>query len=264
MSELDRELRALAAAVDYPPTPDLASRVAARIAAERRPQSRLPLRSALLVAGLWLAVTATTVVAAARPVADALLDASGLVGVKLERTAEPAPVPAPRALDLGTRFDSVDAVPGLSFAPLVPRVAGGPDGVYGRPATPGGEISLVYPPGPELPRTTSTDAGLLVTEFRGDLAPEYLTKIAPVATTVERVVIDGDRGIWIGGAPHFFAYREPDGDLIERDLEVAENVLLLERGPVLIRMEGAFDRATAVRLAASLQAEGTSGDGGLY
>jgi hypothetical protein len=263
MSELQRDLRALAAAIDYPPTPDLAAQVGARLDTARRTPQRPPLRLAVAIAAVWLAATSATVLAASRQVADALLDASGLVGVKIERTSEPAPAPAPRDLDLGRRVRTLEAIPGLSFAPLKPRLAGSPAEVYARPQTPAGEISLVYEPRASLPPAITTGTGLLITEFRGDLLPEYLTKIAPQATTVERLRIDGHRAVWISGAPHYFLFRTPGGPIAERDLHVAQNVLLLERGPVLVRMEGAFSRATAIRLARSLHCHGTCRASGL-
>jgi hypothetical protein len=263
MPELQRDLRALAAAIDYPPTPDLAAQVGARLDTARRTPQRPPLRLAVAIAAVWLAATSATVLAASRQVADALLDASGLVGVKIERTSEPAPAPAPRDLDLGRRVRTLEAIPGLSFAPLKPRLAGSPAEVYARPQTPAGEISLVYEPRASLPPAITTGTGLLITEFRGDLLPEYLTKIAPEATSVERLRIDGDRAVWISGAPHYFLYRAPGGPIAERDLQVAQNVLLVERGPVLVRMEGTFGRATAIRLARSLHCLGTCGASGL-
>jgi hypothetical protein len=92
-----------------------------------------------------------------------------------------------------------------------------------------------------------------VTEFRGDLAPEYLGKVVGLKATVERLRIDGRRAIWIEGAPHFFLYREPDGDVAESRMRLAQNVLLLERGRLLVRLEGAFGRDRAIALARSLR-----------
>lgn len=253
MAELERDLRALAEAIEYPPTPDLAARVRARLPAARREPAPLRLRQALAIAALWLAISTTAILALSRDAADALLDAYGLNGVTIERTTAPAPAPAPQRLDLGPKTSLRHAARELSFVPLVPRIDGGPDEVRLNPVPSGGELSLLYEPRPSLPPAVTTGTGLLVTEFRGDLLPEYLTKIAPQATSVERLRIDGRRAIWIAGAPHYFLFRTPDGQVSESDLQVAQNVLLIERGDVLVRMEGAFDRATAVRLAGTLK-----------
>ncbi len=252
MGELERDLRALAAQIEYPPTPDLAGRVAARLGAVRRAPTRPRLGRALAVTSVWLVAATVAILAASRDVADALLDAYGLAGVSVEGTDEPAPAPAPRQLDLGSRTSLDRAARRLSFAPLVPRLEGGPDEVYVNEAPPGGELSLLYGPRPALPPAITTGTGLLVTEFRGDLAPEYLTKVAPQATTVQRLRVDGDRAIWIAGAPHYFFYDLPGGAFAERDLQIAQNVLLIQRGDVLVRMEGAFGLNTAVRLAGTL------------
>ena len=56
------------------------------------------------------------------------------------------------------------------------------------------------------------------------------------------------------GAPHFFFYRSPKNPFEERRLRLAQNVLLLEHGRLLVRLEGAFDRARAIELARSLEA----------
>lgn len=251
MSELERRLQSLAAEIEFPPTPDIASRVGARLAGARPAPARLPLGRAVAVAAIWALATAGTVVAASRDVSDALLDLSGLDGVTIERTDERAPAPEPRPLDLGSPTAVDEVIRKLSFLPLLPTRGGGPDEVYLRKGVPGGELNLVYEPRADLPATAS-GFGLLITEFRGDLLPGYLRKIAPATTTVERLRIDGSQAIWIAGAPHFFVYRAPGGDFSERDLQVAENVLLIEHGDVLVRMEGAFDRDAAVRVAGTL------------
>ena len=89
-------------------------------------------------------------------------------------------------------------------------------------------------------------------EFRGDLLPEYTAKIAGQATRIERLRIDGERAIWLEGAPHFFFYRPPGQTFREERLRLAQNVLLLEHGRLLVRLEGAFDLDKARELARSL------------
>jgi hypothetical protein len=254
MGELERDLRALRTQIAYPPTPDLAGRVGARLGAPRRAPARLRLGQAIAVTAASVIVCTVAILAASRDVADALLDAYGLAGVTVERTDEPAPAPAPRPLELGSRTSLERAARRFPFAPLVPQLAGGPDEVYVNEGPPGGELSLLYEPRRGLPPAVTTGTGLLVTEFRGDLAPEFLTKVASQATTVHRLRVGGDRAIWIAGAPHYFLYDRPGGGIAERDLQIAQNVLLIERGDVLVRMEGAFNFATAVRLAGTLAA----------
>ena len=149
----------------------------------------------------------------------------------------------------------------------MPADPGEPDAIYVRRDIPGGELSLAYRPRPGLPEATATGLGLLVSEFRGDLVPEFVGKLAGEATSIERLTLDGQRAIWIEGAPHFFFYRRPDGTSTERTLRLAANVLLLERGDTLVRLEGGFglragegDRpvAGAARLAVSPSTSGAA------
>jgi hypothetical protein len=182
-----------------------------------------------------------------------VLDFLGLQGATVERR-ETLPTPPPeRPLDLGTRMTLDEATDPLGFTPLVPQALGDPDGVYVRTGLPGGELSLAYRARPGLPRAGSTRLGALVGEFRGDLSPEYLGKVVGPATTTERLTVDGDPAIWIEGAPHFLLYRDPDGVIVESTMRVAQNALLLERGPLLVRLEGAFDRERAIEIARSLR-----------
>jgi hypothetical protein len=272
MPELERMLSRLGDELDWPATPDLTASVMARIeraeppapegaAPERAARARrlsglLPpagLRRSLALAAVGLLLLAGTVFAAVPGVRDAVLDLFGLRGATVERR-ETLPTPPPeRPLDLGTRTTLAGATGQLGFEPLVPADLGRPDGVYVRTGPPGGELSLTYRARPGLARAGSTRLGLLVTEFRGDLSPEYLGKVVGSTTTTERLRIDGNRAIWVEGAPHFFFYRTPEGQVVEDQLRIAENVLLLERGRRLIRLEGAFERDRAIAIARSLR-----------
>ena len=163
------------------------------------------------------------------------------------------PAPPLRPLQLGERATLSDAREPLAFDPLVPEAAGEPSAVFVDRAVPGGVLSLAYRPADGLPEARSTRLGLLVSEFRGDLSPEYFGKMAGQFTKIERLRVDGERAIWLEGAPHFFFYRPPGEPFREEKLRIAQNVLLLERGDVLVRLEGAFDRDKAIELARSLR-----------
>jgi hypothetical protein len=260
MPELERMLTRLGEQLEWPPTPDLAPGVRARLdepaPRRRRLAGLLPpagLRRSLALALVALLLLAGTVFAAAPGVRDAVLDFFGLQGATVERR-ETLPTPPPeRPLDLGARTSLAAARERLGFEPLVPSQPGEPDGVYVRSGPPGGELSLAYRARPGLPRAGTTRLGLLVSEFRGELAPEYLGKIVGQATAVQRLSIDGAPALWIQGAPHFFFYRGPGGEPADTTLRIAQNVLLAERGGLLVRLEGAFDRERAVAIARSLR-----------
>jgi hypothetical protein len=262
MPELEQALTRLGQELDWPPTPDLSQRVMARLDEEHLGEGRrrgrgyrraFPLaRRSLALALVALLLLAGAAFAALPGVRDAVLDFLGLQGATIERRATLPPAPAERPLDLGARTTLARAADELGFAPLVPADPGEPDAVYIHRELPGGELSLAYRPRAGLPRARSTRLGLLVSEFRGDLSPEYMGKIAGQATRVARLRVDGDPAIWLEGAPHYFFYRAPGGRFVDTQLRIAQNVLLLQRGRLLIRLEGAFDRERAISIARSL------------
>jgi hypothetical protein len=260
MDELARDLAALRRELDFPATPDLAAAVGDRLRSLPAPQPRrrvvwLPARPVrvLVLAAVLVLLLAGGVVAASPTVRHELLDLLGLRGATVERTTAPPPKPVRRPLDLGSRVSLARASRLAGFRPLVPARAGRPLAVRFDAGVAGGQVSILYPPAPGLPRTKTTGLGLLVSEFRGEESREYLTKIAPQATTVRRLRIQGHRAAWIAGAPHYFFYRVPGVGLGDAPLAVAQNVLLIERGPLLVRFEGAFSLERARAIARSLR-----------
>ena len=154
---------------------------------------------------------------------------------------------------MGSRTTLEEARDRIAFGPLVPTDLGDPDFVYLREPPSGGELSLAYRPRAGLPRARTTPYGLLVSEFRGDIHPDLVGKLAGPSTRIERLSIEGRPAIWIEGAQHFFFYRDPSGNVVEGELRLAQNVLLLERDKLLVRFESALDRERAVAIARSLR-----------
>jgi hypothetical protein len=254
VSELERQLTQLGRELDWPSTPNLADSVRHRLPSQvRRRRRPVIFRRSLAIALAALLLLAGGVFAAVPGVRDTVLDFFGLQGATVERREQLPPAPRPAPLQLGERTTLAEARESLAFDPLVPEAAGEPTGVFIDKGVQGGLFSLAYRPADGLPRARSTSFGLLVSEFRGDLSPEYFGKTAGQATKIERLRIDGERAIWLEGAPHFFFYRAPGEPFREENLRIAQNVLLLERGNVLVRLEGAFDREKAVELARSLR-----------
>ena len=254
MLELERELALLGREVRYPPTPRLAEAVADRLV-ERgvAPRRRIrPRRAvAIAIAGALLAAgVATAAVPSAR---NAVLDLVGLRGATVERLPTVPRAPVVTELDLGEPTSVAAAQHSLAFRPLLPARLGEPDGVFARRPPAGGELSLVYRPRSGLPRSRFTGVGLLVVEFRGDLVPELLGKLVGPKTHIDRLTIDRHRAVWISGAPHEVFYRGPSGRIRAGTVRLAANVLLLERGSRLVRLEGAFRKQTAIAIAQSLR-----------
>jgi hypothetical protein len=269
MPELERMLTQLGRELEYPPMPDLAAAVGGRlrgaeaeVKARPAPRGRrlrllrrTILRRSLVLALVALLLLAGTVFAAVPGVRDAVLEFFGLQGATVERRSQLPEPPERRPLSLGERVALSEAAAELDFTPLVPAALGPPDAVYVRSALPGGELSLAYRPRPGLPEARTTRLGLLASEFRGDLHPDLVGKLAGPRTRIEPLEVSGSPAIWIEGAQHFFFYRNPDGNIVEAELRLAENVLLLERGRLLVRLEGAFDRERAIEIARSLRAD---------
>ena len=258
MTDLELQLVELGREIDYPPTPTLDRDVRQRLEADRQTspsRGRWPRRPtgrrALALAGLVLLGAAATTYAASETVRDAVRDILGISGATVERTELPPPPPGERPLELGDPVPLEDAAASLAFEPLIPRALGEPDRAFVRRSVLGGELSLIYAPAAGLPPTRSTGVGLLISEFRGDLLGDYVRKVVSDASRIVRLELGRERAVWIGGAPHFFFYSDR-GVVIDRELEVAENVLLLERGNVLVRIEGALGRSEAIRIARSL------------
>ena len=163
-------------------------------------------RRSLAIALAGLLVLAGGVVAAVPDVRDAVLEFFGLQGATVERREELPPVPEPRPLGLGDRTTLVRRARCARDSSRSSRArrAGRtrstsrrPEGLAGLPS-PTGHARV----GRHRPRAARR-------QFRGDIAPEYIGKIAGQATVIEQLRVDGERAIWMEGAPHVFFYRRP-------------------------------------------------------
>jgi len=256
--DLERELRALAAEPPFPPTPDLASAVRARLAAQpEAPAARRghPRRAGWLAAPLRWPVAAQAVAAllaifvalmALSPgVRSAVLEALGLQGARIERRE-----PSPRARAAGSRFDlgepttlaaARDRAP---FDVVVPGDPGQPDGVFFDAAAPaGGQVAFVW--------TRPGRRPLLLTQIAA-LPEPVVGKAAGAGTEVEELDIDGEPGFWLSGAPHEFAFITPHHEFRTQRLRLAGDTLIWNRDGVLLRLEGADSRARALQIAHSV------------
>ena len=260
MTELERALVRLGGEIAFPPTPDVLPAVGDRLEQAAPVRRCRPSRRALVVAFVALALGAGAAMAvpAAR---TAILEFFGLRGATVTRvdtlppveTRPEAPVTAAAELELGSPVPVEDGVVRVTWPYLVvPGVLGPPDEAYYSSLLPDGKVSLVYEPGPGVPRSRYTGVGILVTEFRGDLAPGYVDKLVAGGTAIERLRIGRHRAIWLEGGPHFVAFRTPDGGFGEDVGRLAGNTLLVELGRLLVRIEGELERDRAVEIARSL------------
>jgi hypothetical protein len=254
--ELEGALRELGPRYPYPPTPNLAAAVRRRIVARpvapvgRVPLWRDPRRLALAAAVvLVLAGAAALINPTTR---DAIAHFFHVRGVIVNRQASPFPsLSLGTPLDLGRRTTMADAQSAVSFHIAVPTELGAPDAVYVVSGIPGGEVALAYLPRPDIPLVQQTGLGVLVTEFRGDLIPGFISKGVEEGTTAQEVSVNGDPGWWIAGKPHMVIVRVGDTDY-PMQLRMAANTLIWEHGGVTYRIESSLSKADAFRIAAGL------------
>lgn len=245
MTDLERQLHALAADVAWPPTPDLGPAVLA--APGRRP--RQAPRRRLLAAAVAALVLVPAAGAAAFPDArDDVLEWLGLRNVGVRRV--PAPPPATRSAledDLGRELNLVAAEREAGFKAAIPATLGRPD----RVRIADGRLSLVYAPRAGLPALDGVDAGLILTQSPGGIHGAYLDKMLLGGTDAERVSVDGHRGVFISGGEHAYLYETPDGEVREDRPLLAGPTLIWQAGGFVFRMESRAGRVDAVRIGAS-------------
>ena len=229
--------------VEFPATPDLAGAVSSRLQKPARAVRRPRMRRSLVIAFASLLLLASAAVAAVPDLRNPVLEWLGLRSVKVERvpTTPKLPKLAPgEDLGLGERMPLAKAVKAVRFDPVVPTGLGEPT-AYVSQAFPGGVLSLVY-----------RDGKLLLTQFRGRVPREFLRKFVGPGVPIDRVDVNGQRGLWIGGDVHGLAYEDANGQIRNDSARLAGPTLLWRKGELLLRLEGAGSKAAALRLARSL------------
>jgi hypothetical protein len=258
MPDLESRLRALGEQIKYPPTPPIAAEVGRRLEAQphQRPH-RVPRLRVALVVSLALLILAAGAAAAVPSTRHAILDFLGLRGETIERVPElPHGVRAKPSWRLGLPTTLETAEDTLPFSALLPTELGDPNGVFISSEVPRGELNLTYAPRPGLPRSRLTGVGLLVNELNGHFSPAFHGKLLPPGARIEKFGIEGNYAIWIEGLHVFFFKPAADHTFHIGRARLAANALLVQRGEVMVRLEGEFDRSTAIDIARSLQPAG--------
>jgi hypothetical protein len=242
VTALERELVALGTAIEYPPTPNLAPRVRARLE-ERRAPFGFPLRRALATGFVVLLVTAGALMAVPTT-RSAILDLLGLAGVTIERVETLPEVRPGAGLDLGEAVSLEEAERRAGHDVRVPAELGSPDAVYVRREVPLEIVSLVYGVGGE--------EEFVLTQFRGGIRDVVVKKVVEPGTTVVPITLAGQPGFWIEGAPHFVAWVDEEGMVRDDEVALAGNVLLWQDRGLTLRLEGARTLRQALAIASSV------------
>ena len=236
MRELELRLASLADAIDYPATPDLAGPVERALEPRRRP--RLRLRSLAVALAVVLAVAAG-VLALSPGARSAFLELFRLQGATVTRL-ESLPQVELVAPDLGERVSREEAERRLGLELLVPQSWGQPDAIHVRD---GRVASVVYGPA-ERPR-------LVLSQLDGAVWDGFLKKAAGPGTRIEEVTVGGERGLFVSGDEHYVMYLS-GGRVRDERTSLAGNVLLWNRGRLLLRLEADVSRDEALALAESV------------
>jgi len=260
--DLEQELTALSAVIDWPPTPRL--RVAVPARREGPGLFSLPTRWGGLGWGRPLAVAAAVVLILAAllaytPTRDAIAGWLNL-HTTVHRTPHlesPSPLPSGplgKRLGLGTPTTLAQAQSKVAWPIWVPSALGQPDEVYAvlPPLGPsGGEVTLVYGARPDIKVSGQTGVSVLVTEARGRVNENYFGKTLGPDTTLENVTVNGQLGWWIAGQPHVFVITDADGNPYTATLRLATNTLIFDDNGTIVRIEGDMTKAQALQIAAS-------------
>jgi len=241
--ELERALLAIGRDIAVPEAPDLTAAVRLRI--DRTRVSHPRRRWLIAVAVVVIATLAATL--AIPEARSALFRVLRIGGERIELVDQlPVVAPAPPELDLefvlGGRVTLEEArrTSGFDLRELDET----PDRVY-RGAR--GTVWFLY--------GTPERVRLLVAQTPLHAVAEdfILKKLAGAGTQVEHVNVGGSPGLFLGGEPHVVLLLDSEGQVVEESARLAKNVLVWESGGVAYRLEGDFDRATALRLARALR-----------
>jgi hypothetical protein len=241
VNELEQQLIELGSALEIPETPDLMAAVRDRLPSRpvrRRHWRGFRVRRRSVMLGIALAVLLAGTAAAIPPVRHAIERVFGIHGAVVERVPKLPPLPrtAGTTLHLGRRIPVSDARHAASFTALLPP--SGVSATYVSDDVAGGRISL-------------TAGRRLVIEFRGTSRP-FILKMIAVGTRVIRTRVGGQPAVYLEGAPHEVFFLDAHGNPRTDDVRLAGNVLLWQRGPLTLRIEGARSLRDALALARSL------------
>jgi hypothetical protein len=272
-ADLESALRRLGDSIAWPAAerttaagPDLAAIVRTRL--ETAPPTGRPARTR--ASWLWRPAPRAVLAAVIVLLALAALAGASVLGLPgLRLILGPAPVTVSPAPSLGPSRSPASGAPGavMRLGAPVPLAAldaragfavtwpsdpaiGPPDAAYLDPAL-SDQVALVWVSRIGLPDTREPGVGLIVTEFRGAVDDGFFSKSIGIGTTVEPVLVHGERAFWLTGDPHFLFYTGPHG-VIDDGRRWIGDALLWARGPITYRLETSLGLETALRMADSM------------
>jgi hypothetical protein len=138
----------------------------------------------------------------------------------------------------------------------LPKVLKSPSSVFWLVPPSSGQVTAVWKPQKDLPKTDDPSVGLLFSQFRGrarDQAVMTKSQASSQGTSrLESVTIKTSPGWFISGPKHVVVLNDESGIRVET-ARLAGNTLLWAAGDFTYRLEGNFTKATALRLANSVK-----------
>lgn len=240
MNGLERELRAVAAAVEWPPTPDLGESVSLGLPPSAPPVSPWWRRRAVLAVAVATLVAALAAVFAVPQTRAAVLRWFGIGSVELVRVDALPEVAQTGALP-GRLVTLAEARRSVPYALLSPSAdLGAPD-----------EIRLLDDP--RIVTFVWRERGeprLAVSQLPGTTEPPLIGKLLGPGTRVDQFVDRGRQAIWLEGEGHNVYILDPSRfEPYEDRGRLAGNTLLVDRGESTLRLEGDFTREQALQIA---------------
>jgi hypothetical protein len=272
--QLALALADLGTRIAWPAVPDLQARVLARTSAPRRSawwRAFWSPQYAFAPALVTIALALLAVLVFSPEARATATDILRLRGVEIFRGPVPSVTPSPSrspgsirtptplpAAGLGVLVSLDEARTRAGYAVVLPTdpLLGTPDQVYLRATPSSTAVSFVYLERAGIPTSPQAGVAAIVTEFSGGTVDQqFFGKVIDPGTTVEQVTVNGQPGFWIQGTPHFFFYRPSanPGAVEQETLRLAGNTLIWTQGNLLMRLEAQVDKATALRIAASVR-----------
>ncbi|MEZ4532559.1 MAG: hypothetical protein R2855_16320 [Thermomicrobiales bacterium] len=245
--DLELELAALGARLDWSPTPDLAESILATQAAPT-PLPRARHRRHWLAAAALVLLIVGALLAGSATVRTSVADFLGIDGVRIEFGEPPAaPVETP---NLGTPTSMQDFVRWLPFAPMQPAALDQPDALYLHVLENGDVLGLMaWPPDDALPQAAETGLGALLMQFEPPDDIYMMIKTVGTSTgSITETTVNGEPAWWIEVASNLTIFGEES-----IDSRSTANVLLWQQGDIGFRLESALSMDEALAIAESLE-----------
>jgi hypothetical protein len=261
-AELERALHEIAPQVAFPPTPDLAGTIRARIAAESvpsRPGWRWPALlwpRRLAVAFLILLLVAAAALALSPGLRTSVANRLGVHGIEIifvEETPTPAATPVGTTLVLGEKVTLAEAQARAGYPIRIPAVLGPPDEVYLRQLSAGPMVTLLYRSRPGLPEASETGVGALLMQFPATGEVEQIVKRVMMGSgSMIAARIDSVTGFWVTGSTELIIAQDPSAGFPESAGRPSANVLIWEQDGMDYRLELDTHMSDAISIAESL------------